>query len=75
MRRTCVFVFGQRDDHRHLAVGGQPVAFVRLHVLALEEHRLRRHERAQRRRDFALAREIDRYRFDDGAHAVILAYA
>jgi hypothetical protein len=54
--RDLVFRLGQGDDHGHLAIRRQPIAFVRPGFLVAEKHRPLRHERAQLGDDLALAR-------------------
>ncbi len=55
-RCTCSVGLGQRDHHRHFAVGREPVALVGPRVLFLPEHGTLGQEGAQRLRHRTLPR-------------------
>ncbi|MNC84888.1 hypothetical protein D3C83_04570 [compost metagenome] len=68
-----VLGFRQCNCHGDLAVGGQPVAFVGLHVLVVEQQRSRGKKDAQRRDHLALAGKINRNLLYDRCHWGILS--
>ena len=53
-RRNFVFGFGQHDDQRTLAVGGESIAFEGTRIFMPRQDRMPRHDLRQRRHNLSL---------------------